>query len=30
MEKPFKVDRFLAAVTTLARCGRNMRLNQFE
>ena len=30
MEKPFKVDRFLAAVTTLARYGRNMRLNQSE
>lgn len=30
MEKPFKVDRFLAAVTTLARYGRDMRLNQSE
>jgi len=27
MAKPFKVDRFLAAVTTLARYGRDMRLN---
>ncbi len=27
MEKPFKVDSFLAAVTTLARYGRDMRLN---
>jgi CheY-like chemotaxis protein len=26
MAKPFKVDRFLAAVTTLARYGRDMRL----
>ena len=30
MEKPFKVHRFLAAVTTLARYGRDMRLNQSE
>ncbi len=27
MEKPFKVNRLLAAVTTLARCGRDMRIN---
>ena len=27
MAKPFKVDRFLAAVDTLARYGRDMRLN---
>jgi CheY-like chemotaxis protein len=27
MEKPFKVDSFLAAVTTLARYGRDIRLN---
>jgi len=27
MAKPFKKDRFLAAVTTLARYGRDMRLN---
>ncbi len=30
MEKPFKVDRFLAAVTTLARYGRDMRMNLSE
>ena len=30
MEKPFKVDSFMAAVTTLARYGRDMRLNQCE
>ena len=30
MEKPFKVDRFLAAVTTLAGYGRDMRLNKSE
>ena len=30
MEKPFKVDRFLATVTTLAHYGRDIRLNQSE